>query len=792
MTLPNPDPSKLKLGPSSSEGVSLWDDAPEFSEQVTSISCLNAIDEVIDESALEQDDFVPLSYVVAHSVTGRIRLKIERLKREPQKIGRCLMALINTPGVLSISTNNWNGSVVIEYDDSRLDQFDVLKCVRNLNPDSLAEVQPIESKSEAKSAVVAKILKRALNWLDKIMPGVVQLALGGAAFAAAALKMPVFVTRLLVAASVAPVASRALHTLVDERKFGVDALDGVAATVMMLNGKYVEAAFMTALISTGEFIREQTSRKCQKLVADLLGLSGRFAWLVKGKKRICIPADEVKVGDIVVVYPGDMVPVDGVVLTGEACIDQSKMTGESIPVEVEKGSKVLAATVLVEGKIHLRCEATGVDTKAGMVLQTVSDAPLHETKIQNYASVMADKLVLPIFIGAGVTYAMTRNVIRLMSMLIFDFSTGIRIAAPTAVLSSMHRAGRRGILIKSGGALERLASVNAIVFDKTGTLTSGDPKVTNVISLCDIDKDELLAVAAAVEQRLHHPASRAIVKFALQKGLEIPHRDNSTHLRGMGIKARINHMSVIVGSKKLMESERISTVNAHPTEMISTTAGESIVYIAIDGKLAGVITYNDPLRIESTSALKKLRRMGIRKMVMATGDSEATANRVAKSCGITEVLARSFPEQKADLVQRLKAEGYVVAVIGDGINDSPAFVHADVAVSLHGGTEAARESADVVLTDDDLNRLPEAIEIARGAMNLVRQNLTLAVIPNSLGLTFAAMGVIGPAGATLLNNGSAIAAAVNSLRPLFLSDWSVDANSALEPRQSVALPDVSR
>ncbi|HEY9678760.1 MAG TPA: heavy metal translocating P-type ATPase [Drouetiella sp.] len=780
MTLPNSESNSFKILETKSPSAEKTS-AGEPSEQALDVVArdggvsLNPTESAVDDAAGHEAGADSITFIIAHSIAGRLRLKVDRLKREPKKFGPCFMSLINVSGITSVSTNNWNGSVVVEYDSNLIDQARILAHVRKLSPAAMAEVQPIEQPLQRKGTIW-KFLNRILEFLDRSLPGVIQLTLGGAAFAAASLKLPVLVTRVLVAASVAPVASRALRTYVDEGKFGVDALDGVAATVMMLNGKFVEASFMTALISLGEFIREQTSRKCQKLVADLLGLSGRFAWLVKGKKRVCIPADEVKVGDIVVVYPGDMIPVDGVVISGEASIDQSKMTGEAIPVEVEKGAKVLAATVLVDGKIHMRCQAVGVDTKAGMVLQTVAEAPLHETKIQNYASVMADKLVVPIFIGAGVCYAMTRNVIRLMSMLIFDFSTGIRIAAPTAVLSSMHRAGRHGILIKSGGALERLASVNAIVFDKTGTLTAGDPKVTNVISLCERSADEILSLTASVEQRLHHPASRAIVKYAVHKNLEIPHRESSTHLRGMGIKARVNDLDIIVGSKRLMDSEKIATADAQSSELAATTIGDSIVYVAIGGKLSGVITYSDPLRTESAEALKKLRRMGIKKMVMATGDSEATANRVAASCGITEVLSRAFPEHKAELVQRLKQEGYVVAVIGDGINDSPAFAHADVAVSLHGGTEAARQSADIVLTDDDLDRLPEAIKIARGAMNLVRQNLTLAVIPNSVGLGMAAIGVLGPAGATLLNNGSAIAAAVNSLRPLFMSDWSVDAS----------------
>jgi Cu2+-exporting ATPase len=246
------------------------------------------------------------------------------------------------------------------------------------------------------------------------------------------------------------------------------------------------------------------------------------------------------------------------------------------------------------------------------------------------------------------------------------------------------------------------------------------------------------------------------------------------HMRGMGVKAEVNGFVVTVGSKRLMESESIDLRTVRESETEALRKGESVAFVAVDGEMAGLITYSDKLREESCDAIKQLKRLGVKKLIMATGDSESAASSIAAACGIDEVIARAFPEQKADLVKRLKEAGYRVAVIGDGINDSPALAHADVAISLHGGTEAARHSADIVLTDADLRRLPEAIKIARSSMNLVRQNLSLAVIPNTAGLGLAAFGMVGPAGATLLNNGSAICAALNSLRPLFIPSWSVE------------------
>jgi Cu2+-exporting ATPase len=602
------------------------------------------------------------------------------------------------------------------------------------------------------------------------MPPLAQLAVSAAALGAALLELPVAPALSLLAG--VPILTRATQTAVHEKRIGVDGLDGMAAVLMMAHAQFKPASFMMTLISLGEYIRELTAARCQKIVSDLLGMQGASAWLVRGKRRTCIPADQVRPGDMLVVYPGDIIPVDGTVSSGEALVNQASLTGESAPVEVRQGSKVFASTVVVQGQIYTTCTNTLEHSRAQTVLDLVSTAPISETKIENYAAKMADKAVMPIIGSAFVSLALTGNATRMMSMLIYDFSTGIRIAAPTAVLASMGHAGRLGILIKSGGALERLSKVNAIIFDKTGTLTSGHPRVTDIHVFDSHNAEELVAMAAAVESRLNHPAAQAIVDYAQRRKVEIPHRSSASHSVSMGVSAIVDGKRVLVGSRRLMESNNIDVRAGGEFERHATARGESYVYVAVEGQVAGLISYADSIRPEAAQTIKKLHKRGVKRVIMATGDIESTARRIAAQVGLDEVVSGAFPENKANLVRQLKEQGYTVAVVGDGINDSPALAHADVAISLHGATPAAREYADVVLTDDNLLQVAEAIDIARGAMGLINQTMVLVAIPNAAGLALTACGLVGPAGATLLNNGSAIVAAINSLRPLLAPGWS--------------------
>ncbi len=718
-------------------------------------------------------------FIVRHETTGRIRFHCQALQDEIKLASVLCQQLAKLAGIKNVRVNTWCAALIVEFDPAQLTREQLMVFLGKMvlaRDNSPIDAPAIITRPQILQSIY-NFVSPLLKFLERLLSPTVQIVLSGITLACAILEAPLALTRPLLIISVLPIGLRAADTFLLEGRIGVDALDGIAAGLMIKSGKLKEACFMAALIGLGEYIRERTAQHCRKMVDDLLSLSGRSAWLVKGRKRVYVPVDQVKVGDILVVYPGELVPVDGVAIDGQASIDQSKLTGESIPIEVSSGDKLYATTMLLEGKVYMRCLSVGNDTKAGAILQSLKLAPIYETRIQNYAALTADKLVLPIILGAAFCFAVTRNLMRMISILIFDFSTGIRIAAPTAVLSSMYNAGRKGILVKNGACLERLAEVTAVVFDKTGTLTLGEPRVTQIIELsADNNKsysvNEIVAMAAAVEQRHHHPASHAIVRYAAHKQIAIGERSQSCQVRGMGVKATIEDRLVVVGSRRLMESEGISTIAAVAYEDQIAQAGESIAYVAVDGNLVGLIAYSDHIRPEAAQAVFQLRKLGLKTIVMATGDGEIVAKQIAGVCGITEYMSKAFPEQKAELVKQLKEKGHTVAVIGDGINDSPALAHADIAFSLHGCTEAAREGADIVLTDGDLRRLPEAIRIARGTISLVKANLTLAVIPNGAGLGLAAFGMVGPAGATLLNNGSAIVCALNSLRPLYSDPWS--------------------
>ncbi len=707
-------------------------------------------------------------FTVIHALTDRVRLKVPGLQFDPELTELLAHAISTVRGVETVRINKWCYSLVITFDSKILTTEGLLDRLERLR---LGAIAPPGNRSVMPSRL-AVLFRAGLLHLERLTPPLVQFILGGGALVSSLLGLPAFATTTLCCLATLPIAGRAMRTAVEENRISVDGLDGLAAALMIMRGNIGAASFMTALIGLGEYIRDLTAQRCQKMLNDLLGLAGSSAWLVKGKKRICVPAEQVHPGDMIVIYSGELIPVDGNVVSGHAGVNQANLTGEALPVEVSAGSTVYAGTFLTDGKLYVRCEAGIRNSRAGRVMDLVHEAPVYETRTQNYAAQMADKLVLPIIATACGAGLITRQLDRVMSVLIFDFSTGIRISAPTAILASMQRAGRLGILIKSGAAVERLALIDAVILDKTGTLTLGEPAVTGVVPLNGFSPERVLACAAAVEERLHHPAANAIVRHARNLQLTIPDRERSTQQTGMGVAGIVDGALIQVGSRRMMESLQIDMQVAMEDEEDVLQRGESLAYVAIEGKVAGLISYADQLRPEAPEVIKMLQRRGIKKIYMATGDHEASAMAIARAAGITNVFSGAFPEQKAALVKELKSQGYTVAVVGDGINDSPALAHADLGISLHGATHAAREHADVVLTDNDLRRFPQAIDIARSAMGLVRQNLFFVSVPNGAGLVLAATGLIGPAISTALNNGSAILAALNSLRPLVSNPWS--------------------
>lgn len=686
---------------------------------------------------------LPLSGDIVHEVPGRVRLRVPRLKTEPLLAQRLGLYLERQPGVTSVRMNLACASLILTYDPTATSVATLLGCMQAGVPLDTVRVRTIEQADRT-----------------PLVCGTIALGLG-------LLGAPALITGSLLAASALPVFGRAMATLREEHQLSADALDAAAVGVLAVRGSLEAAALSTSLIAAGEYIRSLTARKSHGALTSLLAATGRSAWVVRGNRKVRVPADALVRGDVIVVYTGELLVADGQVLRGRALVDQKTLTGESTPVLKVSGMPVYASTVLTEGKLYVRVETAGNMTRASRIVQLLEDAPLHDTRLANHARRFADRLVLPTFFLAGGLLIVTGDIARAVSVLIIDFVTGIRVSAPTTILASMTAGVHRGVLVKGGRALEQLATVDTLVFDKTGTLTTGAPRVVEVRTFTDdMERSELLALAAAVERRLTHPAAEAIVRAADAESLTIPERGDSHFSVGLGVSADVYGREVLVGSRLYLRQHKIDVPpDARAFADRSGERGASTVFVARQGKLLGAVCYADTPRPEARSVLDRLRQRGLTHFIMLTGDNARVAESVAHELGIAQVEAEVFPERKAEIVQQLKAEGRTVAVVGDGINDSPALAYADVSISLKAASDVARETADIVL-HGDLHGLPDAIDLAREAVGLIRQNLGIVALPNGAGMALASLGLIGPVVATAINNGSNVAAALNGLRPL--------------------------
>ena len=483
---------------------------------------------------------------------------------------------------------------------------------------------------------------------------------------------------------------------------------------------------------------------------------------------MAIPAAELALDDLVVVHIGEMLPVDGEIVEGTAGIDQKTITGESLPVNRGVGEVVFAATIVREGQLTVRATRVGAATTAGQIARLVEGAPMGDTRMQNHAELLADRLVLPTLALASGTAILSADYQRFLSLVIVDYGTGIRVAAPTSVLSSMTHAARTGIIIKSGGHMEKLAKVDTMVFDKTGTLTEGVPAVTDVTPYLDhISPDHLLGLAAAAETRFNHPVAEALRTRARELAVDIPECDETQYRIGLGVEGEVNGYYLHVGSERFMRQNGISVEACASDRVHRDNAGLSSLFVAVDGKLGGLVSYADRIRPESRQVIERLHAMGVRKTIMLTGDNTRVAKAVSRRLGLTGEYAELMPADKAEAVQELQRQGNVVAMIGDGINDSPALSFADIGIAMKHGADIAHESAHVVLMDDSLWKVVKAIEISRGAVGLIRQNYVIVAGLNTLALALALPGgLISPTVTALLSNGSAIAATINGMRPM--------------------------
>ncbi|BAZ38067.1 heavy metal translocating P-type ATPase [Calothrix sp. NIES-4101] len=699
-------------------------------------------------------------YSVVHETAGRLRLRVPHLRNDADYVQHLQALLEADKYITKVRLKPAAASVAVTYDISQIPQSEIRPHIAHLLQ-AATDIAIISNVVQTTPQTDEKEDENSFpSWKFSAASAALALLGGPLGFSIS----PILIATTIALATL-PVAQRAWVAIRDERKLNIDFLDFMAIAITTVQGQFLTPALMLGLIEIGENIRDRTARSSAQQTLDLLSSLGKFAWVERNGEKIQVAIDEVNKGDTVIVYPGEQVPVDGTIIRGKALFDEQKLTGESMPVMKSQGQSVYASTLVREGQIYILAERLGNDTCVGKSIQLMQEAPVHDTRMENYAAKIAQKAVVPTLLLGGTVFALTRNAARAASILTLDFATGIRVSVPTTVLAALSYAARRGVLIRSGRALEQLANVDTIVFDKTGTLTKGEIAVTAVRSFNpEVSELQVLAIAATAEQRLTHPVAEAVVRHAESQQVEVLTREKWNYQLGLGVEAIIDGKKVYVGSQRFLHQQEIDMTSIN--DLAETPA--SAIYVASDGQLQGIIEYNDVLRSESKEVITALIEVEGVEVHMLTGDNKRTAKAVATELGIspTYTHAEAFPEQKAEVVRQLHETGKTVAFVGDGINDSPALAYADVSVSFANGSDIARETADLVLMQNDLHSLLEAIEIARKAKQLIQQNTSIIAIPNLAALVVATLFGLNPLAATVVNNGSTVVAGINGLRPI--------------------------
>jgi len=527
---------------------------------------------------------------------------------------------------------------------------------------------------------------------------------------------------------------------------------------MYVENLYFETAgIIITLILLGKSLEAVSKGKTSEAIKKLMGLTPKTAIVIQDEKEIVIPIEEVEVGDIILVKPGEKVPVDGEVIEGLTSIDESMLTGESIPVEKKIGDKVIGASINKNGSIRFRAIKVGSETALAQIIKLVEDAQGSKAPIAQMADIVSGYFVPTVFIialvsavvwllaGQTIVFALTIFI----AVLVIACPCALGLATPTAIMVGTGKGAEYGVLIKGGEALESTHKIKTIVFDKTGTITEGRPEVTDIATTELIDKDILLQLAASAEKGSEHPLGEAIVRGAEKQGLEILKPSSFNAIPGHGIEVTIDGKQILLGNKKLMQDRDISLQLLEKQSDKLASEGKTPMYIAIENQLAGIIAVADIVKESSAKAIEKLHKMGI-EVAMITGDNRRTAEAIAKQVGIDRVLAEVLPQDKANEIKKLQAEGKKVAMVGDGINDAPALAQADIGIAIGSGTDVAMESADIVLMRSDLMDVPTAIQLSKSTIRNIKQNLFWAFGYNVAGIPIAA-GVLYALGGPLLN-----------------------------------------
>lgn len=691
-----------------------------------------------------------MKFTIKHESRGRMRVHMEQYRMTYEQADTLLYVIHNHRNVTFVKVYDRTADAVIEYVG---DREQIIELLRHFHYESANVPQTVIKTSgrELNNSYQEKLIGSVVwHYSKKLM-----------------LPLPIRIA-LTIGRSVKYIGI-GLKCLL-QRKIEVPVLDATAITVSLVTKDFSTASSIMFLLGIGELLEEWTHKKSVDDLARSMSLNVSKVWLrTPENQEILVESSKIEKGDKVVVHMGNVIPFDGEVLDGDAMVNQASLTGESVPVQRTVGNTVFAGTVVEEGEITIRVKEVEGNNRFDQIVTMIEESEKLKSELEGKAEHYADKLV-PWTLGAtGLTYLLTRNVTKAMSILMVDFCCALKLAMPISVLSAIREASLYNVTVKGGKFLEAVAEADTIVFDKTGTLTKAHPTVVDVVNFNDeYSSDDMLRVAACLEEHFPHSMAKAVVDAASKKGLS--HEEMHTkveYIVAHGIATSINGKRTVIGSYHFVFEDEKCVVPAGKEPLFeSLPLYYSHLYLSIEGKLSAVICIEDPLRDEAAAVVTSLKKAGISKVVMMTGDSERTASVIAKKVGVDEYYAEVLPEDKAAFVEREKAKGRKVIMIGDGINDSPALSVANVGIAISDGAEIAREIADITVGSDDLYQIVTLKYISNALMKRIKSNYRKIVGFNSGLIALGVAGVLPPTTTALLHNGSTILISVNSMKNL--------------------------
>lgn len=687
-----------------------------------------------------------MRFKIEHEIRGRVRLHICQKRMTCRQADQLEYFLTKLNGVISVKVVERNQDVVICYSDNR---EEMLKAIQRFSyekaeaPESYLQNSGREMNGEYWEKMVNHVV---LHYGKKIF-------------------LPLPVRTFLTTLKSVKYIWKGVRTLAKCR-IEVPVLDATAIGVSMLRGDFSTASSVMFLLGFGEILEDWTHKKSVDDLARSMSLNVSKVWLITEDSEVQVGTDEIKPGDRVRIHMGTVIPFDGIVTEGEAMVNEASLTGESMPVAKHESSYVYAGTVMEEGELTIRVKETSGSTKFEKIVTMIEETEKLKSAVESKAEHLADRLVPYTLAGTALTYALTRNVTKALSILMVDFSCALKLAMPISVLAAIREANAHHITVKGGKFLEAVAEADTIVFDKTGTLTKAQPTVVDVVSFNGDSKENLLRLAACMEEHFPHSMAKAVMDAAKERGLTHEEMHSKVeYIVAHGISTMVDGRKAIIGSHHFVFEDEKCTIPVGKEELFRNLPEEySHLYLGIEGKLAAVICIEDPLRPEAPEVVKALRKAGFTQIVMMTGDSDRTAKAIATRVGVDKYYSEVLPEDKAKFVEEAKAQGRKVLMVGDGINDSPALSAADVGIAISDGAELAREIADITIGADDLSVMVTLKEISNGLMDKIHKNYRRIVGINGSLIALGVTGVIQPTMSALLHNTSTLLIGMDSMK----------------------------